>query len=325
MTTSSVVFVRGQQSDKYLKLTLDRKVSPTGWFQKLKSRWVPKLPNSFGLPSGDSCPGMTPFCGSCYAAGSEVSFGVRDLVMHNYRLLQRARTAEKMSVLLVEMLSRYKAEADRQKVPAHDRLFRIHWDGDFFSREYAMAWALAIPQFPETRFWAYTRSFLAPVNVVDILTGIDNLALYLSVDQWNAEAARAVIAEYPSVLVALCGHDYRSARELVPERTARVCPENSGDIALMSPDTIEGTNGNGRGACVACRWCVKGMHDILFSTSGKEDAEPQLALFDNQLPGHCQNPECQMPLPSVPGKARPKRWCSPECRRVVQAMSGVGK
>lgn len=324
MTTESVVFVRGQQSDKYLKLSLDRKVSPTGWYQQKKSRWVPRLPNSFGLPAGESCPGKTPFCASCYAAGSEIGRGVHQLVSHNYRMLLDAGTVEAMSALLVEMLGRFVAEAKRQGVDKADLVFRIHWDGDFFSRVYAQAWARAIKQFPDVKFWAYTRSFTEPINVVDILAGIDNLALYLSVDQWNTEAARVVLAQHPSVLAAPCAFDYQSGRQLLPERSAMICPENAGRVELMSPNTAKGTQGNGRGACVSCRLCTDGKRDILFATSG-EEVSAQPALFDSFLAGYCQNPDCRAPLLQEAGKPKPRKWCSPECRKVIQALNASGR
>lgn len=240
-------------------------MSPRGIYQANfrngAGRWIPTTSNSFGLPAGTSCPGKTPFCKSCYAKRSENGERVGEAMRHNLELLQEAGTDEAMAELLIEMLDRYVAEAERKRIPERDRIFRIHWDGDFFSLDYAAAWAHAIAQFPDVAFWAYTRSFVEPVNVVPILVGIDNLRLYLSVDDWNREFAMVVAAEYPEVLLAICTIDYETGRQIVGDRRSIVCPENAGKMPLMK---------DGRGACVDCQLCPKGRADVLFSTSHQE-------------------------------------------------------
>lgn len=251
-----------------LHLSKDRKVSPRGIYQENfrdgAGRWIPTIPNSFGLPAGDSCPGRTPFCKSCYAVISEQAERVGDAVRRNLELLQEAGTVHAMTELLGEMMSRYLEVADRKKIAAKDRIFRIHWDGDFFSIDYAKAWVRVIRATPQVQFWAYTRSFVHPVNVVPVLEGVDNLELYLSADEWNIEYARSVVDEFPSVHLAICTADYRTGRALAGDRKAIVCPENAERMPLMSKD--------GRGACVDCRLCVVGRADVLFSTSHREDA-----------------------------------------------------
>jgi hypothetical protein len=183
---------------------------------------------------------------------------------------------QNMEVLLTEMVGRYVREADRRQVADKDRIFRIHWDGDFFSEDYAQAWANTIRRFSGEQFWAYTRSFVDPVNVVPWLSGIDNLTVYLSTDVYNAEIAYEVARDYPDVYLALCAKDYASARELQrPGFRTLVCPENIGRLALMD---------HGRGACVECRWCPDAKADIIFSTSHKEYENPQLSLFEEAIP-----------------------------------------
>lgn len=258
---------RGRQPADALHLTCDRKVSPHGWHQESRDRWVALVPNSFGLPAGDTCPGRTPFCDSCYAADNERMMGVGEAVAHNYELLQRAGTVEAMFDLIEEAVGCYHGEAERLKLPAPDRIFRIHWDGDFFSVDYARAWAQAILRFPDVRFWAYTRSFTDPVNVVPVLAGLPNLALYLSVDEHNAADAAPVLAAHPAVRVAACADDYRTGREvagpLASGRKAVVCPENAERLPLME---------KGRGACVVCQLCPQGRRDIIFSTTHQEES-----------------------------------------------------
>lgn len=248
-----------------LKLSRDRKVSPRGWQQNggvRPGRWIPTIRNSFGLPSGVSCPGRTKFCESCYAANTEQSKGVLTAMEHNYRLLLEAETVAGMTVLIREMIGRYLAQCRALRLPAADRVFRIHWDGDFFSTDYARAWANVITGCPGIAFWTYTRSFGLPVNVVPILSGIPNLALYLSVDEQNVIDAQPY-ANVFTVNFAFSAADYEHARLLSARLNGQAvkCPENAGKMPLMS---------NGRGACVDCRLCVDGRKDVLFATSHRE-------------------------------------------------------
>lgn len=286
-----------------LQLSRDRKVSPRGWYQESRNRWIPTIRNSFGLPAGASCPGKTPFCESCYAARNENQSGVRDAVTNNLNLLQEAATVDGMTVLLAEMMVRFLKSADNKGVPAEDLWFRVHWDGDFFSLDYARAWARVIQGTPQVRYWAYTRSFVAPVNVVPILAEIENLSLYLSADEHNIEAAKAAVALYPDVHLALCAVDYESARALAPERRSIVCPENALKMPLMK---------EGRGACVDCKLCPDGRADVLFATSHREDEKVLVASSIGMAAGECANPDCRKPL--APSTGGPRKWCSPQCR-----------
>jgi hypothetical protein len=311
--------LRGQQSDDFLKLSHDRKVSPQGIYQESRDRWIATIPNSFGLPAGLSCPGKTPFCDSCYAVGSEQSKGVRELVMHNARLLTEAGTVDAMANLLEEMVGRYLEEADRRGLSPKERIFRIHWDGDFFSLDYAAAWARVIHDTPDVQFWAYTRSFVEPVNVVPVLTGIPNLVLYLSADQWNVDAAREVVAEYPEVLLAYCTLDYKAGRELAQDRPVVVCPENSGRMKLME---------DGVGACVSCALCPEGRKDVIFSTSHKEDAAAPVVRVTNSIQfaaGECQNPACSNLIKRLPGRGRPPKYCSDRCRWAMRNAQKIAR
>lgn len=210
------VIIRGRQSDAGLKLSYDRKVSPLGYRQpagRRPGRMTALVGNSFGLPTGITCPGLTPFCKGCYAVGSEQSAGVRALLEHNLAKLEEAGSVEAMTALIVDMLTLFLADAWAQGVEERDLIFRIHWAGDFFSEDYARAWAAAVRLFPELTFFAYTRSFRDPVNVVPILAGIDNCVLYLSADEWNAFSALRMATAY-KVRLAYCAEDYQSARAL---------------------------------------------------------------------------------------------------------------
>lgn len=253
--------------DGQLRMSLDRKTAPRGIYQPSRNRWNALDPNSFGLPSGSSCPGKTSFCTSCYGDRAERAMnGVSELLEYNLELLTTTADAygvEGMAALLQNMILRYRAHNDRVRMPPEDRIFRIHWDGDFFSTDYAEAWALVIKHNRAVQFWAYTRSFHGDVDVTPILAGLPNLALYLSIDADNAAAGHQALAAHPSLLAAYCAVDYQTARALAPERplTPVPCPENTGRLALMD---------DGRGACVTCGICPAARRDILFSTSHRE-------------------------------------------------------
>ena len=80
--------------------------------------------------------------------------------------------------LLDEMIVDFIADCEKRNA---EKLFRIHWDGDFFNDTYTNAWKTIITNYPEIQFWVYTRVRSAAL----ILNGIDNLSLYYSTDSEN--------------------------------------------------------------------------------------------------------------------------------------------
>lgn len=242
-----------------LRRSSDRKVANTP---------TNKINNAFGLPAGQaySCPGATTVCESvCYAGnvrGIEKRFpNVHKMMIHNWNVLSGASFMVMVREIHAMILD-FSQECDRKNA---EKAFRIHWDGDFFSREYASAWAYVIRAFPDVTFWAYTRSFTNRLNVVDILAGIDNLALYLSVDTDNAEWAPEIIAEYPEIKIAALSDTMANAALVITDiRQGNLpgakCPELIGAIPLISEKG---------GACFACQLCPKGKADIRFSTTTK--------------------------------------------------------
>lgn len=262
-----IPFKRGSQRDDRLKLSLIRKVSPLGVFVKNRG-WLPVVPNSFGLPPGETCPGKTEFCESCYAFNSIQSVGVKETLDGNYQLLQTLETKDNMTAFLVEMIERYNTFADEHGVSPENKVFRIHWSGDFYSLEYAEAWAEAIKQFPDILFWVYTRSFREPVDVIPVLDGIDNLVILLSTDEGNIND---IPESYNHLQRANSAKDVVSAQPLFrPDRRTITCPENLDRLKLMQ---------DSEGACIKCRVCfrpaVDQAVDITFITSGKYDATPR--------------------------------------------------
>jgi hypothetical protein len=61
---------------------------------------------------------------------------------------------------------------------------RIHVSGDFWSTEYIDAWTQICAAFPQTQFWAYTRSWAvaALLNALERLRALGNAHLFASTD-----------------------------------------------------------------------------------------------------------------------------------------------
>lgn len=244
-----------------LKRSADRKVTPL--VRITEKSWTVKSKNSFGLPAGKkfSCPGATSVCENiCYASKIEKLFpNSRNLLLHNWNLLKDANTV-RMALLLDNMIQEFRRESEKM---GSEKIFRIHWDGDFFSESYAVAWADVIENNPDVHFWVYTRSFVDSLNVIPIIAGIDNLSVYLSADSDNYETAKDVANEY-NINIAILGETATEAKEMVNSVS---CPENvDGKLSLF----VNNGNGYGEGACSFCGLCVNGRRNVAFSISGKE-------------------------------------------------------
>jgi ferredoxin len=214
--------------------------------------------NTFGLPSGKaySCPGATSVCETiCYAGKLEKVFkGVRNTLLHNWELLREADYLT-MYNLIHEMIHDFVADCDKRGA---EKLFRIHWDGDFFSEDYTMAWRDVICDYPDVQFWAYTRSAFA----VPILKDIPNLGFYFSTDEANKELGKELKAEY-DIKLAYLAHTFAEGKEdfkVIQTKAPIPCPENNKKLPMIS------VNGS---ACVRCSQCVFARNDILFSATKK--------------------------------------------------------
>lgn len=210
------------------------------------------IANTFGLPSGAkfSCPSQTEFCGSiCYAGTIErLRKAVSALLLHNWELLRDADGAT-MSRLLSDMIDAFVADCEKRGA---EKLFRIHWDGDFFSGEYVAAWHRVIAANPSVRFWVYTRVPSAALFLHAQKHA--NLSLYFSADPDNVSVARVLAGK--GIRVAYVGRTFEDGRAEFPNAVR--CPENNKAIPLIS------SKGS---ACVRCGLCVNGRRNVLFSTS----------------------------------------------------------
>ena len=212
------------------------------------------IANAFGLPAGSSysCPDQTDFCSKiCYANKLEKLFkGVKAVLLHNFELLKDA-PLEDMVIMLDAMIAEFVKDCDKRDAP---KLFRIHWDGDFFSPVYAAAWGQVIRAYSDIQFWVYTR--VAPSALFLHSMKLDNLALYFSADPDNIEAAR--ILESRGINIAYVDTSFANGKEQFPNATR--CPENNKSIELISD---KGS------ACARCGLCVNGRKSVLFSTTKK--------------------------------------------------------
>ena len=237
-----------------LKRSMDRKVTNA----VSKNGKTPTIANTFGLPSGKaySCPGETSVCSKvCYAGKLErVYKGVREVLLHNWELLKDA-DHDTMEALLTDMINDFRKDCEKKNAPM---LFRIHWDGDFFSDEYAFAWKHVILNNPDIKFWVYTRVATA----ANILKDIDNLSLYYSTDKDNKDIAINLNKD-KGIKLAYLADTFAIGQSDMKEMIGKVgakCPENKKAIPLIS------TAGS---ACVSCGLCIDNKANIVFSAKKK--------------------------------------------------------
>ncbi len=232
----------------------DRKVANS----ILPSGKAPRIANTFGLPAGReySCPGATSICSKiCYAGKLEVVYkGVKEILVHNWQLLKDA-DRHTMVGLLDSMVTEFETECEKWDA---DKLFRIHWDGDFFNMEYVLAWREVIERHADVQFWVYTRTHYA----VPELIGMPNLGLYFSTDDDNLELADGLRKTY-GVKLAYLSNNFEAGQAVIKSMTGRPgakCPENKRALPLISGDGS---------ACVRCSLCVFQKTDVVFSASKK--------------------------------------------------------
>lgn len=220
-----------------------------------------RIANAFGLPAGRafSCPGATSICEKvCYAGRIEKQYkNFLAVMVANFEALQ-GKGAGDMFTMLSAMISEFVAECEKKNAP---KFFRIHHDGDFFSHDYARAWASVCRAFPDVTFWVYTRSFTDRLNVVPHIAGIANLSVYLSVDAENKHFAESIVRDYPSVRLAILTDRFDDGIEVMQDirgndKPGAKCPELTKQLPLI---TEKG------GACFSCMLCPMGKADIRFA------------------------------------------------------------
>jgi hypothetical protein len=207
----------------------------------------------YGNEGNGTCPGATTGKGGCMepiVTGSgtirrvcymdkvaRIYKGVANVLLKNTELLKE-KSYEEMVVILRNTVLKWLLNGGYKA-----QYLRIHASGDFFSEDYARAWVRIMKEWPNVKFWVYTRSFTETLNVVPILIQAPNLALYLSCDPVNIEVALKVFEAYPDTKnlgLAYMGNN-------TPDVGIKFikCPEITGKVK----------NEKGVGACSKCRLC----------------------------------------------------------------------
>lgn len=209
----------------------------------------------YGKPeNGGSCPGAT--CGkggcldvrdglkreTCYMAKITAIYKGVGVVLTSNSEIVRDKSVLEMSNTIRETI-----QAFILKSKGADLYFRLHYSGDFFSKDYAEAWATVIKEFPQIQFWGYSRSvFKNGTDYIKPLLNIKNLTFFLSCDPDNFETMQKFYEQHkednPQLGMAWMGN---TAPE--PEKYRWVkCPEITGKVK----------NTDEAGACSKCRLCV---------------------------------------------------------------------
>lgn len=170
---------------------------------------------TFTLPAGWSCPSAKDCLSRadkktgkitdgpdtvwrCFAASAEATYpSLRNMVWHNFELLKDALSdgVEACADLICASL------------PDKFDIMRVHVGGDYFHRNYFLAWCLVAKRNPDKVFYSYTKSLA-------ILGGIpkpDNLVLTASrggksddlIDALGWKEARVVYSEQEAVDLGL--------------------------------------------------------------------------------------------------------------------------
>jgi hypothetical protein len=126
---------------------------------------------TFSLPSIISCPGASQWCKKhCNMTRLEkYRPACRKAYQQNYLI---TKNPEKFQETVIGVLPRILS------------CFRIHVSGDFYSKEYIHSWIKICQAFPNTRFWAYTRSWTIPElkTELEAFKNLNNVFLFASTD-----------------------------------------------------------------------------------------------------------------------------------------------
>jgi hypothetical protein len=226
-----------------LKLSDNRKTS-------FKKNHLNTFGLMYGLPeNGGTCPGATTGNGgcldvrdghkrqTCYMAKIVMIYkAVGNVLQSNTEMLSGKSVDE-----MVEVCKNTVAEFIK-KNKGDNLFFRLHYSGDFFSKEYTEAWAITVKQYPNVHFWVYTRSH----DMIDPLLGLDNITVFLSCDPSNYDKVKQIFEDKKqnnkNLGMAFMGNDAPAQDE---NRWVK-CPEITGKVL----------NDDKGGACSKCRLCV---------------------------------------------------------------------
>jgi hypothetical protein len=198
---------------------------------------------TFSLPAVTTCPGSSPTCRrECYALRGRLK-----LQRRRHRLAYRASLDDAFPGRMVREIRRRDCGC-----------VRIHVSGDFYSAAYARAWAAVARACPQTRFYAYTRSWRVPeiAPALAELASLPNVRLWWSCDRDTGVPAR-VPRRVRLAWLQASADDLPPRADLVfrVRRLRKTVVKRVG-LALVCP-VENGATGH-RTDCGRCRLCIDG-------------------------------------------------------------------
>jgi hypothetical protein len=263
-------------------LHADAKTTPTLMFEA-NGRATATVANAWALPAGPpehggSCSRTTQACQSCYAASLEAIYAALARMLAENLASLRTVAAHGTANLALWLESIVRASVTEQHAVGIVRpTFRWHSDGDLGAlvgtgmdrRIYPRAVRQACKATPEVAHWIYTRETWS----LPYLTGVTNLRVLVSVDEFNLETACAAAAKH-DLPIALLANDADHASELwatIRDRWPTLAPEMDCPATSrwkrddLGPAHIVGADGRRTtlqrgapavGACIACQACL---------------------------------------------------------------------
>lgn len=200
----------------------------------------------YSLPTISTCPGRTDLCSkACYAAKG----------MYRYANVERRMAHNDEHRLADDWLDQVRMQIRLHRI----REVRIHTAGDFDTVEYIRNWRTIIQSTPDTKFWAYTRSWRIPelLAELDKMMKLPNVQLWFSCDRETgvpprrARVRRAYLSlgdtDVPRYKVDLVFRSNRRTKQ-VHLGKAMVCPA---ERVSRSKDAT-----SPRLTCDQCRLCI---------------------------------------------------------------------
>tara|TARA_R100000781_G_C4064824_1_gene122379 strand:- start:144 stop:1022 length:879 start_codon:yes stop_codon:yes gene_type:complete len=268
----------------------NRKLSPV--IRKKKgsvNAGEPLVHNSHGTLSSH-CRFTTPFCEGCYAKDAENYPSVVNLLTHNTNLVEQSVGYELVRLFDNLIMNAY-IQMEKHNVPIEERIFRVHWDGDLGTVDELEAWNVAAKMCPDMSVFLYTRAHpFVSKALLNEMSWADNFVVYLSVDKHNIASAKAVkqLDKQDMIRMAFCGDTWEEtlavAEQFPDQRKGARCPELTGkiDMIVWDSDLDEWESRKtdaeqagkklpalkGKGACVACNMCPRGINNVRFAQKG---------------------------------------------------------
>jgi len=124
----------------------------------------------FSIPAVKTCPNCRDCAASCYARKAEKVYPqVLPCRERNYSATQDLEQFEEDMIALIKDTQR---KAKKHKPSA----VRIHESGDFYSKEYAEAWARIARACPELTFYGYTKApWMLPEDIPENMNIVESV------------------------------------------------------------------------------------------------------------------------------------------------------